>query len=297
MRLQLRGLCRRAVRQRKSGSTCACPAARTPPACSSSSIEELEAAARCSASCRASRRQRRRGSLTSHPAGYSRDNPVDAELRLAPPPQQGRLREGDLARRARCRRAAASTMSSATSFGVFPSNDAGAGRRDHRRARRAAGLPDRRPHSARELLDGVSLSPAPDMLFQLFSYIAGGERRQKAKRARRRRGSRRRCRDARRARGAAEVSRTCGPIPKRSSRRWSRCSRGSTRSRRRRNADPGRVALTVDAVRYEVDKRTRLGVASTFLADRIVPGDKRPRLCAEGARASPCPPIPPRRSS
>ena len=31
------------------------------------------------------------------------------------------------------------------------------------------------------LIDGVSLSPAPDMLFQLISYITGGERKQKAK--------------------------------------------------------------------------------------------------------------------
>ena len=38
--------------------------------------------------------------------------------------------------------------------------------------------------------------------------------------------------------------------------------------------NPGRVSLTVDAVRYEVDKRTRLGVASTFLAGRVKPGDK-----------------------
>ena len=38
--------------------------------------------------------------------------------------------------------------------------------------------------------------------------------------------------------------------------------------------DPGRVALCVDAVRYPVNGRTRLGVASTFLADRVSPGDK-----------------------
>jgi sulfite reductase (NADPH) flavoprotein alpha-component len=38
--------------------------------------------------------------------------------------------------------------------------------------------------------------------------------------------------------------------------------------------NPGRVSLTVDAVRYEVEKRTRLGVASTFLAGRVQPGDK-----------------------
>ena len=36
--------------------------------------------------------------------------------------------------------------------------------------------------------------------------------------------------------------------------------------------DPHRVALTVDAVRYRVDRRTRLGVASTFFAERIAPG-------------------------
>jgi sulfite reductase (NADPH) flavoprotein alpha-component len=37
-------------------------------------------------------------------------------------------------------------------------------------------------------------------------------------------------------------------------------------------ANPGRVALTVDSVRYDVGKRRRLGVASTYLADRIEPG-------------------------
>jgi len=32
------------------------------------------------------------------------------------------------------------------------------------------------------LTDGVALSPAPDMLFQLISYLTGGERKQKARR-------------------------------------------------------------------------------------------------------------------
>src|SRR5262249_26650089 len=36
---------------------------------------------------------------------------------------------------------------------------------------------------------------------------------------------------------------------------------------------PGRVSLTVDAVRYKIGKRDRLGVASTFFADRVRPGD------------------------
>jgi sulfite reductase (NADPH) flavoprotein alpha-component len=39
-------------------------------------------------------------------------------------------------------------------------------------------------------------------------------------------------------------------------------------------SNPGRVSLTVDAVRYQIDKRWRLGVASTFLGGRIKPGDK-----------------------
>jgi len=36
----------------------------------------------------------------------------------------------------------------------------------------------------------------------------------------------------------------------------------------------GRVSLTVDTVRYDIGKRKRLGVASTFLAGRVEPGDK-----------------------
>jgi sulfite reductase (NADPH) flavoprotein alpha-component len=37
---------------------------------------------------------------------------------------------------------------------------------------------------------------------------------------------------------------------------------------------PARISLTVDAVRYPVGKRTRLGVASTFLGARTRPGDR-----------------------
>jgi sulfite reductase (NADPH) flavoprotein alpha-component len=41
-------------------------------------------------------------------------------------------------------------------------------------------------------------------------------------------------------------------------------------------AMPGRLHLTVDTVRYRIDGRERLGVASTFLADRIRPGETLP---------------------
>lgn len=39
-------------------------------------------------------------------------------------------------------------------------------------------------------------------------------------------------------------------------------------------ATPGRLTLTVDAVRYDMAGRTRLGVASTFLGGRIAPGTR-----------------------
>jgi sulfite reductase (NADPH) flavoprotein alpha-component len=41
-------------------------------------------------------------------------------------------------------------------------------------------------------------------------------------------------------------------------------------------AKPGRLHLTVDTVRYRIGDRQRLGVASTFLADRIRPGETLP---------------------
>ncbi len=40
-------------------------------------------------------------------------------------------------------------------------------------------------------------------------------------------------------------------------------------------AHPGRVHLTVGAVRYELGGRARKGVCSTFLSDRVVPGESR----------------------
>ncbi|GLK57673.1 sulfite reductase (NADPH) flavoprotein alpha-component [Methylopila capsulata] len=40
------------------------------------------------------------------------------------------------------------------------------------------------------------------------------------------------------------------------------------------SADPGKVSLTVAAVRYRIGDRTRLGLASTYLSDRVAPGDR-----------------------
>jgi len=124
-----------------------------------------------------------------------------------------------------------------------------------------------------ELTDGVSLSPAPDMLFQLISYLTGGERRRKAKQL---------CAgedpdgDAATLDVLAALNKFPGIRPDPEAfiealdalqpRLYSISS--SLRS------NPGRVALTVDAVRYAIDDRIRLGVCSTFLGTRIAPGDK-----------------------
>jgi sulfite reductase (NADPH) flavoprotein alpha-component len=123
------------------------------------------------------------------------------------------------------------------------------------------------------LINDVSLGSAPDQLFQLFSYIAGGERRQKAKAL---------------AAGddpdgdaatldvlaAIEKFRGLRPDPEAlievldplQPRLYSIASSPK--------AVPNRLALCVDAVRYEISGRARLGVASTFLAGRINPGER-----------------------
>jgi sulfite reductase (NADPH) flavoprotein alpha-component len=128
--------------------------------------------------------------------------------------------------------------------------------------------------SLREVLrDGSSLGVAPDMLFELISYITGGERRQKAKEL---------------ARGAdpdgdaatldvlAALQKFPGirPDPEAfiesldplAPRLYSIACSPKVEARR--------VALTVDAVRYTLGDRRRLGVASTFLAERIAPAAK-----------------------
>jgi len=123
------------------------------------------------------------------------------------------------------------------------------------------------------LTDGVSLAPAPDMLFQLISYLTGGERRQKAKALA----------EGRDPDGDAAVLDVLAALQKfpgirpdpeafiealdpLQPRVYSISSSLKT--------NPGRVSLTVDAVRYRVNDRTRLGVASTFLAGRVNPGDQ-----------------------
>ena len=122
-------------------------------------------------------------------------------------------------------------------FGIFPTNDPALADAVIAALDAPADFPIGGRALRDVLIDGVSLGPAPDMLFQLFSYITGGERRQKAKAL---------------AAGedpdgdaatldvlaAIEKFPACAPIPKPSSRRSIRCSRGSTRSRPRPRSIP-----------------------------------------------------------
>jgi sulfite reductase (NADPH) flavoprotein alpha-component len=123
------------------------------------------------------------------------------------------------------------------------------------------------------LIDGVSLAPAPDMLFQLFSYLTGGDRRLKAKALA---GGEDPDRDAATLDVLAAIEKFPGVRPDPEAfiesleplqpRLYSIASSPKV--------DPHCVSLTVDAVRYDVGRRRRLGVASTFLAERVRDGQK-----------------------
>jgi sulfite reductase (NADPH) flavoprotein alpha-component len=122
------------------------------------------------------------------------------------------------------------------------------------------------------LRDEVSLSPAPDSLFELMSYITGGPQREKA----------RALAQGEDPDGDAATLDVMAALQKFSSVRphpeafvealeplQPRLYSISSSY----NATPGRLSLTVDCVRYVIGKRKRFGLASTFLAERINPGD------------------------
>ncbi len=158
-------------------------------------------------------------------------------------------------------------------FGIFPTNDP-----DLVNAVIASlGAAPDCPVGERTLRDAlahaVSLAPAPDSLFQLFSLITGGDRRRKAKALA---AGEDPDGDAATLDVLAALEKFSGARPDPEAfvealeplqpRLYSISS--SPKSQ------PGRISLTVDAVRYTVANRTRLGVASTFLGVRTNPGDR-----------------------
>src|SRR5882757_10907318 len=159
------------------------------------------------------------------------------------------------------------------SFGIFPTNDPALVEAVLKALNAPADFPIGGRTLREVLTDGVSLSPAPDMLFQLYSYLTGGERRKKAQAL---------------AAGenpdgdaatldvlaAIEKFRGVRPDPEAFIEALDPLQPRLYPISSSLKAHPGRISLTVDAVRYKIAKRQRLGVASTFLAERVAPGDK-----------------------
>jgi sulfite reductase (NADPH) flavoprotein alpha-component len=203
--------------------------------------------------------------------GRSRENPVDATLvsrtRLNKPGSEKETWhvEFDLSR-------SGLEYVVGDSFGIMPANDPGL----VDAILKALGAPPDFPiggRTLREVLtDGVSLSPAPDMLFQLYSYVTGGERRQKAKAL-----SSGEDPDGDAATidvlAAIEKFKGVRPDPEALVEALDPLQPRLYSISSSLNAHPGRISLTVDTVRYQIAKRQRLGVASTFLAERVTPGD------------------------
>ena len=175
------------------------------------------------------------------------------------------------------------------SFGVFPVNDPGL----VDAVIAALDAPPDFPIGGRTLrevlVDSLSLSPAPDMLFQLISYITGGERRKKAQALAEGRDP---DGDAATLDVPAALAKFPGirPDPEAFVESLDPLLRVYSISSSLK-ANPGRVSLTVDAVRYTVKERTRLGVCSTFLAGRARPGDKL-RVYVQKAQHFALPPDP-----
>jgi sulfite reductase (NADPH) flavoprotein alpha-component len=156
-------------------------------------------------------------------------------------------------------------------FGVFPQNDPAL----VDAVIKALDIPPDFPIGARSfrecLLDQVSLAPAPDMLFQLYSYITGGERRKKARSL-----STGEDPDGDAATldvlGAIEKFPGVRPDPEAFVEALDPLQPRLYSIASSPKVNKGGVALTVDTVRYDIDGRRRLGVASTFLAERIKSG-------------------------
>ncbi|RYB04184.1 sulfite reductase subunit alpha [Lichenibacterium ramalinae] len=158
------------------------------------------------------------------------------------------------------------------SFGVFPKNNQGLV--DQIIAMLGAShLTEIAGKTLRQVLrEDVDLGLAPDSLFELFSYISGGKSREKARAL---------------AKGedpdgdAAQLDvlavlhkfPNVRPHPEAFVDALSPLQPRLYSISSSPNLNLGGLSLTVDAVRYQINKRKRTGVASTWLADSVEPGE------------------------
>jgi sulfite reductase (NADPH) flavoprotein alpha-component len=158
------------------------------------------------------------------------------------------------------------------SFGIFPTNDQGL----VAAVIKILGVPADFAVKGRSLQDvltnDVSLGLASDTLFQLYSYITGGERRQKAKALA---SGENPDRDAETLDVLATMEKFAPvkPDPEAFIEALDVMQPRLFSISSSLKSNPGRVSLTVDTVRYTIGKRERLGVASTFLGARATPED------------------------
>ena len=159
------------------------------------------------------------------------------------------------------------------SFGIFARNDLG--HVDQIIALRGAShTTEVNGKTLRDVLvEDVSLAPAPDTLFELFSFISGGAQREKARALAQGEDP---DGDAATLDVMAALQKFSGvrPHPEAFVEALEPLQPRLYSISSSHNATPGRLSLTVDCVRYVVGKRRRLGLASTFLAERINPGDQ-----------------------
>jgi sulfite reductase (NADPH) flavoprotein alpha-component len=159
------------------------------------------------------------------------------------------------------------------SFGIFARNDLG--HVDQIIALLGAShTTEVRGKTLREVLtDEVSLAPAPDTLFELLSFITGGALREKARALGRGEDP---DGDAATLDVMAALQKFSGvrPHPEAFVEALEPLQPRLYSISSSHNATPGKLSLTVDCVRYVIGRRKRLGVASTFLAERIKPGDQ-----------------------
>ena len=159
------------------------------------------------------------------------------------------------------------------SFGVFPKNNQGLV--DQIIAMLGAShVTEVNGKTLRAVLrDDVDLGLAPDSLFELYSYISGGKSREKARAL---------------AKGedpdgdAAQLDvlavlhkfPNVRPHPEAFVDALSPLQPRLYSISSSPNLNVGGLSLTVDAVRYQINKRKRTGVASTWLADSVEPGEE-----------------------
>jgi sulfite reductase (NADPH) flavoprotein alpha-component len=126
----------------------------------------------------------------------------------------------------------------------------------------------------REILTtDVSLGTAPDVLFELISYLTGGERRAKAKALAKGQDP---DGDAATLDVLAAIEKFPGlrPDPEAFVEALEPLQPRLYSISSSHKAQPGLLSLTVDHVRYPIGERERLGVASTFLGGAARQGDK-----------------------